>query len=146
MYCIVVKHIILILIFTCKTFYFTLQAKKMQALKQKDDPRAQNDLDMKLKEVVINKEALESTSAHSARNIPPHDEMATKPEEAYPLDKIIFKGEWDYLLDILSLLQEGAKVKSSAYISFVCNRIYKLQEIKVRILQVLWVGWCEFCL
>ncbi|RVW51862.1 hypothetical protein CK203_099536 [Vitis vinifera] len=85
------------------------QAKKLQALNQKDDPRSQKDLDRKLKEVVINKEALESTSAHSARNIPPYDDTATTPQEAYPLDKIIFKGEWDYLLDILNLLHAGAE-------------------------------------
>lgn len=106
------------------------QAKKLQALNQKDDPRSQKDLDRKLKEVVINKEALESTSAHSARNIPPYDDTATTPQEAYPLDKIIFKGEWDYLLDILNLLHAGAEVESSAYSSFVCNRIQKLKELE----------------
>lgn len=103
------------------------------ALNQKDDPRSQNDLDRKLKEVVINKEALESTFSHSSRNIPPHDDTATTPQEAYPLDKIIFKGEWDYLLDIIELLEAGSLVASSSYSSFVCNRIDKLKELEVRI-------------
>ena len=105
----------------------------MQALNQKDDPRSQQDLDRKLKEVVINKEALESTSAHNSRNIPPYNDTATTPHEAYPLNKIIFKGEWDYLFDILELLQAGAKVEESAYSRFVCNRIHKLEELEVRI-------------
>lgn len=131
--CTVINHVSLILVFTYDIFYFTLQAKKLQALNQKDDPRSQKDLDRKLKEVVINKEALESTSAHSARNIPPYDDTATTPQKAYRLDKIIFKGEWDYLLDILDLLQAGVEVESSAYSSFVCNRIQKLKELEVRI-------------
>lgn len=88
-----------------------------------------------MKGIKINKEALEvaATAAATARNIPPHNLQATTPETAYPLDKIIFKGEWDYLLDILELPQTGGKVTSGVYPSFVCNRLHKLEDIEVRI-------------
>ncbi|KAG2708147.1 hypothetical protein I3760_05G178200 [Carya illinoinensis] len=106
------------------------EAKKKHALNQEDDPKSQEELDGKIKEVKINKEALESTDAHIACNIPPYDSSATSPQEAYPLDKIILKGEWGFLEDIFELLQVGAEVATNTYPTFVCNRIYKLQEIQ----------------
>ena len=111
--------------------YFMLQAKKRESLQQKEDPETQEDLDKKIEGVKINKEALESTSSHSARNIPPHDSYAITPQTAYPLDKIIFSGEWDYLLDILELLQVGAELASDDFPSFVCNRLHRLEHIEV---------------
>ncbi|XP_010062676.2 DNA-directed RNA polymerase I subunit rpa49 [Eucalyptus grandis] len=104
------------------------QDKKMQSLRQEDDPNSQKDLDRKIKEVAINKEALESTDAHIARNIPPYNSSATVPKDAYPLEKIILKGEWDYIKDIFQFLEEGQKVSPDAYPTFVCNRIHKLGE------------------
>ncbi|GFZ04286.1 hypothetical protein Acr_16g0009100 [Actinidia rufa] len=84
----------------------------------------------KIEGVQINKEAFESASSHSARNIPPHDSSAITPQTAYPLDKIIFSGEWDYLSDIIELLQFGAELASNDYPSFVCNRLHRLEHIE----------------
>lgn len=107
-----------------------LQAKKLHSLKQEDDPDTKKDLDVKMKNVVVNKEALESTNAQIARNIPTYNASATTPQEAYPLDKIILKGEWSFLEDLYFLLQEEAEI-SANYPSFVRNRIYKLQDVQV---------------
>jgi DNA-directed RNA polymerase I subunit RPA49 len=67
---------------------------------------------------------------NTARNIAPNDASACSPQDAYPLDKIILKGEWGFLEDIFELLQVGAEVLPNTYPTFVCNRIHKLQEIK----------------
>ncbi|KAE9449890.1 hypothetical protein C3L33_18211, partial [Rhododendron williamsianum] len=104
--------------------------KKMiefEALHPKEDPEA---LGRKFEGVKINKEALESAVMHSSRNTPPLDSSATTPQMAYPLDKIISKGEWDYLVDILELLQDGAEVAPDGYPSFICNRLHRLESIK----------------
>lgn len=103
----------------------------MQSLKLDDDPNSQRELDGKMKKVVINKEAIESTEPQSALNIPPYNTAATSPEEAYPLDKIIFTGEWEFLKDIYYLLDEETKVSWGAYPTFISNRIHKLREIQV---------------
>jgi DNA-directed RNA polymerase I subunit RPA49 len=66
-----------------------------------------------------------------ARNIPPYDSFANTPPEAYPLDRIILSGEWDFLEDIYKSLQAG-EVASNAYPTFVCKRIHKLLEIQVK--------------
>ncbi|GMJ16067.1 hypothetical protein like AT3G13940 [Hibiscus trionum] len=95
-------------------------------LKKEADAESQKALEKKIGEVAFDKEALANTSAVVARNIPPHDVSATTPLEAYPLDKIILKGDWDFLGDIHKLLQVGEEVASSAYPHFVCNRIRKL--------------------
>ncbi|KAF7129714.1 hypothetical protein RHSIM_Rhsim10G0150900 [Rhododendron simsii] len=100
---------------------------KFEALHRKEDPEA---LGRKFEGVKINKEALESAVMHSSRNAPPHDSCATTQQMAYPLDKIIFKGEWDYLVDILELLQDGAEVAPDGYPSFICNRLHRLESIK----------------
>ncbi|KAJ4962851.1 hypothetical protein NE237_022790 [Protea cynaroides] len=86
----------------------------------------------KIEGLVINKEDLDNSISYTAWNIPSHDSTATIPEKAYPLDKIIFKGEWDYLLDVLELLQSGAEIRPNSHPSFVCNRIHRLMEIQVR--------------
>ena len=111
-----------------------MQAKKKHSLNQEDDPNSQKVLDRKIKEVKINKEALigsDGAEASVARNIPPYVANATTPQEAYPLDKIILMGEWDYIADIFELLQEKPKLASNAYPTFVSNRIDKLQGIQV---------------
>jgi len=99
-------------------------------LNQEDNPKTQEVLGERIKEVKIKKEALESTGANITRNVPPYDASATSPQEAYPLDKIILTGEWGFLEDIFELLEVGAKVPPSTYPTFVCNRIHKLQEIQ----------------
>lgn len=104
----------------------------MNDLLKENDLESQKDLEKKIKSVKINKGALESATVDTILNIPPYDSSATIPELAYPLDKIILKGEWDFLQDIYELLQVRNEVKSSFYPSFVCNRIQKLQGIKVR--------------
>lgn len=109
---------------------FITQAKKSDALRRKEDPAEQEDLSRKIEEVEINKEALESVVTHSSRNTPPHDSSATTPQMAYPLDKIILKGEWDYLVDILEVLQDGAELAPDRYTSFICNRCHRLESIK----------------
>lgn len=106
------------------------QAKKRRALNQGDDPESQKILDSKIKEVEINMEALESSNALIARNIPPYDSSATDPKDAYPLDKIILNGEWAYLEDIYKLLQIGREVATDSCPAFIRNRIYKLHDIK----------------
>ncbi|XP_038709001.1 DNA-directed RNA polymerase I subunit rpa49 [Tripterygium wilfordii] len=106
------------------------QHKKLHALNQEDDPESQKIVGDKIKEVVANKEALEGTSADVARNVPPHNASATVPEEAYPLEKIILRGEWDFLMDIYEVLQAEAEVVIKNYPIFVGNRIQRLQEIQ----------------
>ncbi|KAK7413041.1 hypothetical protein VNO78_04878 [Psophocarpus tetragonolobus] len=106
------------------------KAKKKLALTQDDDPDSQRNLDVKLKNVVVNKKALENTEYHVSRNIPPYDTSATTPQEAYVLDKIILKGEWDYLDDIYNNLQQEKEANFSSYPSFVRNRIDRLRKIK----------------
>lgn len=108
-----------------------LQAKKLHSLKQEgDDPETKRNLEGKMKNVVVNKEALEGTNAQTTRNIPSYNASATTPQEAYPLDKIILKGEWSFLEDLYVLLQAESEI-SANYPSFVRNRMYKLQDIQV---------------
>ncbi|KVH92979.1 RNA polymerase I associated factor, A49-like protein, partial [Cynara cardunculus var. scolymus] len=108
------------------------KAKKERALRANRDPEAQEDLNKKMADAKVNTEALEVSAAttSSARNIPPHDISATMPQQAYPLEKIILKGEWRYLLDIAELLQEGKDITPAAYPVFVCNRVHKIDEFK----------------
>ncbi|PIN22299.1 RNA polymerase I 49 kDa subunit [Handroanthus impetiginosus] len=104
---------------------------KREALRQTEGPGTQEDADQKLKGIEIKTEALEAiASTTNARNVPPYDMGAASPDMAYPLDKIILKGEWDYLLDIFELAQAGAEVTPDVYPSFVCNRIVKLEDIE----------------
>ncbi|PQP97341.1 DNA-directed RNA polymerase I subunit rpa49 [Prunus yedoensis var. nudiflora] len=107
------------------------ESKKLRSLKQEDGPESQKDLDAKIKLIVPNKEALESTESQISRHIPPFNESATTPQEAYPLDKIILTGEWDLLGDISEHFQGGAEVSWDAFPRFVCHRIHKLQDIEV---------------
>lgn len=106
------------------------KAKRKLALKQDEDPDTQRNLDVKMKHVIVNKKALESTEAHVSRNIPPYDASATTPQEAYVLDKIILKGEWDYLVDIYNNLHLGEEADFNAYPTFVRNRIGRLRKIQ----------------
>ncbi|KAK6128043.1 hypothetical protein DH2020_038207 [Rehmannia glutinosa] len=104
---------------------------KRDTLRQTEDPGMQADMDEKLKGIKINTEALEAiASSANARNIPPYDLEATAADKAYPLDKIILKGEWDYLLDIFELAEAGSEVNPDVYPSFVCNRVHKFGTIK----------------
>ncbi|KAK6153576.1 hypothetical protein DH2020_013215 [Rehmannia glutinosa] len=104
---------------------------KRDTLRQTEDPGMQGDMDEKLKGIKINTEALEAiASSANARNIPPYDLEATAADKAYPLDKIILKGEWDYLLDIFELAEAGSEVNPDVYPSFVCNRVHKFGTIK----------------
>eukprot|EP00268_Persea_americana_P000970 TRINITY_DN10293_c0_g1_i1.p1 TRINITY_DN10293_c0_g1~~TRINITY_DN10293_c0_g1_i1.p1 ORF type:complete len:431 (+),score=88.91 TRINITY_DN10293_c0_g1_i1:205-1497(+) len=96
---------------------------------------AKNIIEGMVEDFEINKESLETTIAHVG-NIPPHDVTATSPENAYPLDKIILKGEWSHLVDILELTQLGDAASAvdfcqkNNYPSFVCNRLDKLWRIQ----------------
>ncbi|KAL5579430.1 hypothetical protein UlMin_011872 [Ulmus minor] len=106
------------------------EAKKLHALMEEDRPETKRDLEAQIKQIVIKKEAFETTEVQNARNIPPYNADATSPQEAYPLEKIIFKGEWGFLEDIYQLLQEEAEVSWDAYPSFISNRILKLEGIQ----------------
>ncbi|KAL2243214.1 uncharacterized protein LOC105157780 [Sesamum indicum] len=104
---------------------------KRETLRQTEGPGTQEDVDQKLKGIEINTEALEAiASTTNSRNVPPYDLDATSPDKAYPLDKIILKGEWDYLLDVFELAEAGSVVSPDVYPSFVCNRVDKLEDVK----------------
>ncbi|XP_010487173.1 PREDICTED: DNA-directed RNA polymerase I subunit rpa49-like [Camelina sativa] len=104
--------------------------KKKRNLNLGDDAETQKFLDGKLNELDINTGALEGTSSTVARNIPPYDASAPSPREAYPLDKIIEKGEWNFLGDIYRFLQQETEAAPDSYPFFVRNRLYKLRDIK----------------
>lgn len=106
------------------------QARKATLLRPSEDADTHQGIDKLLQETAIDKEALTSTAADASRTIPPHDLSATTPERAYPLEKIILKGEWDYLKDILELLQNGKEINLYNYPSFVCNRVSRLDVIE----------------
>ncbi|KAH7565530.1 hypothetical protein JRO89_XS09G0223400 [Xanthoceras sorbifolium] len=99
----------------------------MNALKKERDPESQKDLE---ESVNINTEALETTTSDAVLNVPTYDSSPVTPQLAYPLDKIILKGEWDFLQDIYQHLEMGTEVTTNAYPSFVCNRIQKLRDIE----------------
>ncbi|XP_050382457.1 uncharacterized protein LOC126799319 [Argentina anserina] len=105
------------------------QNKKMQTLKQQDDPDAQNDLDA-IKQVMMEREDSEASEAHIDRNTPPFNASATTPRDAYPLDKIIATGEWKFLQDIYKLSEGGTEISRDSFPAFVCNRVHKLQLIE----------------
>lgn len=106
------------------------QSEKLRALKQGDNPEAQKDLGKQIGDAIVNQDALESTSAHVARNIPPHDISAETPREAYPLNTIILTEDWGFLEDFDEILRRGEVDLSNGYPSFVCNRIHKLRKIQ----------------
>ncbi|KAL6143564.1 hypothetical protein ACLB2K_054259 [Fragaria x ananassa] len=96
-------------------------------LKHGDDPDAQKDLDVIKQGMTIREDLIEASEGPKDRNTPPFNTSATTPQEAaYPLDKIIFTGEWKYLQDIHELLEGGSRLPQ-----FVSNRIHKLQQIEV---------------
>ncbi|XP_076881204.1 uncharacterized protein LOC143529264 isoform X2 [Bidens hawaiensis] len=107
-------------------------AKKEKALRAYHGPEAEEDMNSKMADATVNISAIEASAQASSigRNIPPHDESATGPREAYPLEKIIPIGEWQYLTDIVELLQQGNDIKSEGYPLFVCNRIHKIEEVQ----------------
>ncbi|XP_076881203.1 uncharacterized protein LOC143529264 isoform X1 [Bidens hawaiensis] len=107
-------------------------AKKERALRAYRGPEGEEDLNGKMADAMINMKALEVCAEASSigRNVPPYDLSATRPQQAYPLEKIILKGEWQYLTDIDELLQQGKNLKTEGYPLFVCNRIHKIEEVK----------------
>ncbi|KFK38743.1 hypothetical protein AALP_AA3G155200 [Arabis alpina] len=104
--------------------------KKRHALNLGDDPEAKELLESKLNKVDVKTSALESTSSIVARNIPPYDASATTPEEVYPIEKIIGKGEYNFLQDIHRLLEQGTEAVTDAYPVFVRNRLDMLRDIQ----------------
>ncbi|XP_047325672.1 DNA-directed RNA polymerase I subunit RPA49 [Impatiens glandulifera] len=103
--------------------------KKKDAIYKKDDPSTQENMEVKLKKIKINKEVLESAGSQNYRNIPFHDVNATTPDSAYPLDKIILNSDWDFLIDVLEYVQSGEGL-TQYYPTFVRNRAHKLPSIK----------------
>lgn len=107
-----------------------MQDKKKRALNLGYDPATKEVLKGKLNKVNVKTSALKSHSI-VARNIPPYDTSATIPSEAYPIQKIIEKGEWLFLQDIYLLLQQETEAVTDNYPVFVSNRLYQLRAIKV---------------
>ncbi|VVB01164.1 unnamed protein product [Arabis nemorensis] len=103
--------------------------KKKRGLNLGYDPLTKELLKGKLNKVNVKASALKSNSI-VARNIPPYDTSATTPSEAYPIQKIIEKGEWLFLQDIYLLLQQETEAVTDNYPLFVSNRLYKLRAIK----------------
>ncbi|KAL3623530.1 hypothetical protein CASFOL_032346 [Castilleja foliolosa] len=102
-----------------------------EKLRQTEEPGTEGNMEQKLKGIKINTEAIEAiASTANQRNIPPYNVEATSPEMAYPLDQIILKGDWNYLVDIFELVEAGLDVSSDVYPSFVCNRVHKIGNIK----------------
>ncbi|XP_030490687.2 DNA-directed RNA polymerase I subunit rpa49 [Cannabis sativa] len=107
------------------------EAEKLRVLHKEHDPSSQRDLLGTINQIAVKKEDIGSSEVHGSRNTPPYNSAAATPQEAYPLEKIIFEGEWDFLLeDIYDLLQTETEVTWDAYPTFVANRIHKLHEIK----------------
>lgn len=85
----------------------------------------------------LNDEATKDVKEALDRNIPPYDPSAVTPQNAYPLYKIIPKGERVYLKDILQTMEWEPKDahnvnfwEKNRYQSFVINRLYKLREMQ----------------
>ncbi|CAH2071860.1 unnamed protein product [Thlaspi arvense] len=106
-----------------------MQEKKRRARNLGDDAEA---LDGgRLYRIDVNASALEGTTAVVARNIPPHhDASATTPINAYPIEKIIDSGEWDFLPDVYRLLGQEAGATTDAYPVFVRNRLDMVRDIR----------------
>ncbi|CAO2840236.1 unnamed protein product [Amaranthus hypochondriacus] len=111
--------------------YGTKDAKKKKnkamKLRMNQDTGDAEEVDQIIEEEKMDNAALASSSSDTTRDVPPHNLSATTPEEAYLLDKIILKGEWDYVNDVLELLQAGQELKPDIYPSFVRNRFHKLE-------------------
>lgn len=92
------------------------------------------DINEKLKQLGVKADEEDPESAQIAlnRNVPPYNSEATSPQQAYPLNKIIFDGDSDFLEDVYKDLQREAEATWDDYPSFISNRIKKLREIKVR--------------
>ncbi|VFR00163.1 unnamed protein product [Cuscuta campestris] len=103
--------------------------KKLETLRQGADAGGEHVIEGSKLE---NQGALEevAVTGDNDRNIPPYDLAAATPETAYPLHKIILKGEWDYLTDIFDLSEAGERISPEAFPSFVCNRMHTLADIK----------------
>ncbi|GAA0142255.1 DNA-directed RNA polymerase [Lithospermum erythrorhizon] len=105
--------------------------RERNALRAYDDAETRQDLDKKIEGINLPAEADEvAASSINERNLPPYDLEASDPSRAYPLEKIISKGEWRYLLDVFHVSQVGGEVTPEVYPSFVCNRVHKLESIK----------------
>ncbi|KAG9441916.1 hypothetical protein H6P81_017770 [Aristolochia fimbriata] len=110
---------------------------KIENRRHRDTEESLAELESKVGELQFSKESFENKVGYGEHNIPPHDVTATSPENAYPLDNIIFEGEWNYLSDILELLQSTSAATLSStfwedkgYPTFVCKRIHRLIQIQ----------------
>lgn len=108
-----------------------MQKNKAMKLRMNQDTGDAEEVDQIIEEEKMDNAALASSSSDTTRDVPPHNLSATTPEEAYLLDKIILKGEWDYVNDVLELLQAGQELKPDIYPSFVRNRFHKLELSQV---------------
>ncbi|GAU25337.1 hypothetical protein TSUD_376000 [Trifolium subterraneum] len=115
--------------FTFSTKRTTEMIKKFAEIKRdEEEPEAKQNLDEKMKNVEVKELAIANTEAHITRQIPPYNDSATTPQEAYVLDKIILAGEWNYLQAIYYGLQNGEDF--SGYPVFIRNRLDRLKKIE----------------
>ncbi|KAK8965906.1 hypothetical protein KSP40_PGU008066 [Platanthera guangdongensis] len=111
--------------------------KKWRSTRAKqDDPHVPEPLEGGINDN-LDDQAAKDIKEPSFRNIPPYDSSAMTPEDAYPLHKIISKGERVYLNDILETLESMPKASqdpeywaNNHYPSFVVNRLHKLIKIQ----------------
>ncbi|XP_020587407.1 DNA-directed RNA polymerase I subunit rpa49 [Phalaenopsis equestris] len=112
-------------------------ASKWKSIKRKvDDPSVLGSLEVGT-ESNLNDEASKDIEEPLVRNIPPYDASAVTPHNAYPLHKIILKGERSYLKDILETLKsepnDGYNSKfweENHYPCFVIHRLNKLRDMQ----------------
>ncbi|KAH0460706.1 hypothetical protein IEQ34_011369 [Dendrobium chrysotoxum] len=121
--------------------YGTKKAKNMASKRKSinqtpDDPSVLGPLEVGT-DGNLNDEASKDIKEPLDRNIPPYDPSAVTPQSAYPLYRIIPKGERGYLKDILETLElepnnaRNAKFwERNYYPSFVIHRLSKLREIQ----------------
>ncbi|KAI3984490.1 hypothetical protein MKX01_033983 [Papaver californicum] len=105
------------------------KVKDQANLNRKEDAETQKEMGEKIKNLKVLVSATASDDSQPARNIPYHDTTAETPEKAYPLEKIISKGETDILQKALNSLLSKEKLSPDAFPVFVCNRVQKVKEI-----------------
>ncbi|KAI3941068.1 hypothetical protein MKW92_045344 [Papaver armeniacum] len=106
------------------------QVREKANLNRKEDEETQKQMGEKIKKLKVLANGTAGDDSEPARNIPYHDTTAETPERAYPIEKIISKGENEILQKALHYLFYTEKVALEAFPIFVRNRIQKMKEIE----------------
>ncbi|KAI3855116.1 hypothetical protein MKX03_018510, partial [Papaver bracteatum] len=109
------------------------QVKEKARMNRKEDEETQKQMGEKIKKLKVLANATAGDDSEPARNIPYHDTTAETPERAYPIEKIISKGENEILQKALHYLFYTEKIALEAFPIFVRNRIQKMKEIEVEL-------------